>query len=679
MEEKPKSFFSNPVVIIIAIIVVVLCCCVLIVGAGGVALFEYGKQVATSIPELPGFGLDPATPTPPAEVTRIPSDQVSFETLDTLKNTNVPENDYHNLSCQLQGKCNIPETLPSGPFKVGDNQTFWVSNSDTDKNFQVNATLEYLTDHAYFWVEDGVDFKQDEAQALIDSFETKIYPTDREFFGSEWTPGVDDDPHIYILYAHGLGGNIAGYFSSADEYHPDAHEYSNAHEMFVFNADNTPLSDEYTYGVLAHEFQHMIHWKKDRNETSWINEGASELAVFLNGYYSGGADWSFVSNPDLQLNDWADNNSPDFGSHYGASFLFMAYFLDRFGEQATQTLINHAANGMDSVDQTLQEIDARDSFSGKPLTGDDVFQDWTIANYLMDGSVEDGRFYYHNYPEAPQAYETETLDCPQDQINRSVSQYGADYIALGCNPGQYNLHFEGATATGLLPENAYSGKMSFWSNKGDESDMTLTREFDFTNVSGPIEMTYQTWYDIEENWDYAYVLASSDGQTWQILDSPSCTTDNPQGNSFGCGYTGMSGGGDTAQWLQESVDLSAYAGEKVQVRFEYVTDPAVNGEGLLIDDISVPSIDYFTDFESDNGGWEPAGFARVENILPQTFRLTLIVKHDNSETTVTPVTLDSENAADIPLDLQSGDQATLVVSGSTRFTREPAVYSLEVK
>jgi immune inhibitor A len=334
---------------------------------------------------------------------------------------------------------------------------------------------------------------------------------------------------------------------------------------------------------------------------------------------------------------------------------------------------------LDSVDQTLHDIDARDSFTGVPITADDVFLDWVITNYLLDGSVDDGRYYYHNYLEAPKASETETLACPQDQINRSVSQYGADYIAMGCDAGQYNLHFEGATSTGLLPVDVYSGKLAFWSNKGDESDMTLTREFDFTNVSGPIEMNYQTWYDIEENWDYAYVLASTDGQTWQILDAPSCTMENPQGNSYGCAYTGMSGGGDTAQWTQESVDLSPYAGQKVQLRFEYVTDAAVNGEGLLVDDISVPAVDYFTDFETDNGGWEPAGFARVENILPQTFRTTLIVKHSSGETTVTPVTLNSENVADIPLDLQSGDQAVLVVSGTTRFTREPAVYSLEVK
>jgi hypothetical protein len=679
MEQQPKNFFSNPVVIIIAVAIVVLCCCILIVGAGGVAVYEYGKQTLTQMPEIPGFEVDPPTPIAPAEVTRIPSGQVSAETLETLRNTIVPINDYRALACQLQGKCNIPETLPSGPFKVGDRQTFWASNSDNDENFQVNATLEYLTDHAYFWVEDGVRVDQGEVRALLDAFENQMYPTDREFFGSEWSPGVDEDPHIYILYTTGIGSNVAGYFSTADEYHPDAHEYSNAHEMFVFNADNSPLDAEYTYGVLAHEFQHMIHWKQDRNESSWINEGASELAVFLNDYYEGGADWMFMDNPDLQLTNWVDSSSPEFSAQYGAAFLFMTYFLDRFGEEATQTLINHAANGLDSVDQTLSEIDARNSFSGAPLTADDVFQDWTIANYLMDGSVEDGRFYYHNYPEAPQAYETESLACPQDQVNRSVTQYGTDYILLGCGDGQYNVHFEGATATGLLPVDAYSGRMSFWSNKGDESDMTLSREYDFTGVSGPIEMTYQTWYDIEENWDYAYVLASTDGQTWQILNTPSCTTDDPQGNSYGCGYTGLSSGGSSAQWIEESVDLSPYAGQKVQVRFEYVTDAAVNGEGLLVDDISVSAVDYFTDFESDNGGWEPAGFARVENILPQTFRLTLIVKHDNGETTVTPLSLNSENAADIPLEIQNGDQATLVVSGTTRFTREPAVYSLEVK
>jgi immune inhibitor A len=677
MEEKPKNFFTNPVVLIVGLVIVLLCCCILIIGAGGVAVFEYGKQVVTTMPEIPSFDLSTPTPVTPVEITRMPSDQISSETLTTLENTIVPINDLRDLACRLYGKCNIPETIPSGPYQVGEKKTFKATNTDNNETFTVDATLKYVTDHSYFWAEDGVDVNNKEMAALMDTFETKIYPTDRAFFGSEWSPGVDEDPHVYVLYARGLGGNIAGYYSSADEVSPEAHKSSNAHEMFYFNADNSPLSDNYTYGVLAHEFQHMIHWKKDSNETSWLNEGSSVLAEFLNKYDIGGFDFAYTSDPDIQLTDWpTDPNATT--PHYGAGFLFMTYFLDRFGEDATKALIDQSANGMDSVDQTLKDINAKDSITGQPITADDVFLDWTIANYLKDETVADGRYTYHNYPDSPQTSDTETVSCPLDQANRTVHQYGVDYIALGCD-GQYTLHFEGATATGLLPANANSGKMAFWSNKGDESDMTLTQEFDFTNVTGPIDMTYQTWYDLEKDYDYAYVEASTDGKTWQILNTPSCTTEDKSGNSYGCGYNGMSGGGDTAQWIQEKVDLSSYAGQKVQVRFEYVTDAAVNGEGLMVDDISIPAVNYTTDFESDNGGWDAAGFARVENVLPQEFRLALIVKKSSGETTVTPVTLNAENVLDLPLDLQSGDKATLVVTGTTRFTREPAAYSIQVK
>jgi hypothetical protein len=438
------------------------------------------------------------------------------------------------------------------------------------------------------------------------------------------------------------------------------------------------LDDTYTYGVLAHEFQHMIHWNLDRNESEWLNEGSSELAIFLNGYRLGGFDHGFISNPDLQLTGWSDDANAA-RPHYGAAFLFMNYFLNRFGEDATRALISHNANSLDSIDQTLNEIEARDPLSAAPITADDVFQDWVITNYINDRSVGDGRYYYSNDPDAPQVNVTETLACPQKQIERSVHQYGADYVALGCDAGKYNLHFEGATTTSLLAVDAHSGKHAVWSNKGNQSDMTLTRTFDFTSATGLIEMSYWTWYDLEQDFDYAYVEASTDGQTWQILNTSSCTSDDPSGTSYGCGYTGLSGGGETAQWIQEKVDLSRFAGQKVQLRFEYLTDPYVNGEGMLLDDISIPTVDYSTNFETDSDGWEAAGFARVTNVLPQTFRLTLIIKHNNDETTVTPVTLDAENSADIDIALKNGDQAVLAVSGTTRFTRELAAYSIRIK
>jgi immune inhibitor A len=277
-----------------------------------------------------------------------------------------------------------------------------------------------------------------------------------------------------------------------------------------------------------------------------------------------------------------------------------------------------------------------------------------------------------NYSAANHATATETIsNCPQSPLTRDVHQYGVDYIQIDC-PGDHTLHFEGSTVTGLLPASAYSGKYSFWSNKGDESDMTLTHEFDFTNVSGPINFTYQTWYDLEKDYDYLYLEASVDGEHWQIIPTPSGTGEDPSGNSYGWGYNGVS-----SDWIQEKVDLSKFAGKKIQLRFQYVTDAAVNGEGFLLDDVSIDAIDYKSDFEADDGGWVASGFARVENVLPQTFRLALIIKGSNTTVRMIPVTPDQ--TADIPLSLKNGEEATLVVSGTTRFTREHAVYQFEIK
>ena len=210
-------------------------------------------------------------------------------------------------------------------------------------------------------------------------------------------------------------------------------------------------------------------------------------------------------------------------------------------------------------------------------------------------------------------------NCPRS-AGGSVNQYGIDYFTINC-AGDYTLHFSGSTVVGLLPADANSGKYAFWSNKGDESDMTLTREFDFTNVSAPITLSFSMWYDLETDYDYLFLEASTDGETWEILTTPSGTGEDPSGNSYGWGYNGQ-----TNDWKTEEVDLSQFAGQKVQIRFEYVTDAAVNGEGFLLDDVQVDAINYQSDFEADDGGWIPSGFVRVENVLPQTYRLSLITQ-----------------------------------------------------
>jgi hypothetical protein len=244
-----------------------------------------------------------------------------------------------------------------------------------------------------------------------------------------------------------------------------------------------------------------------------------------------------------------------------------------------------------------------------------------------------------------------------------------DYIQIDCS-GSYTLDFQGASEVGVLPEDAKSGDYAFWSNKGDESNTTLTRDFDFSSVSGPLTLRYSTWYDLEEDYDYLYLVASEDGKAWQILQTPSGRdrSEDPSGNAYGWGYNGKSG-----RWIEEQVDISQFAGKKVTLRFEYVTDAAVNGEGLLLDDLGIPEINDSTDFEDGDGGWEGNGFVRIQNRLPQIFRVALIQYGET--VSVQHVELDAQQRASIPLALEGNrDGAVLVVSGVTRFTTQEAGY-----
>jgi Uncharacterized protein conserved in bacteria len=518
------------------------------------------------------------------------------------------------------------------------------------------------------WVEEGVKVDEADLKAAADLFATKTYPTNRAFFGSEWSPGVDNDPRLHILHARNLGDTVAGYYSSADEFVPAVREDSNAMEMFYINIENVIVNDEFYHGVLAHEFQHMIHWYNDRNEETWLNEGSSELASYLNGYDTGGAEYIFSRKPDTQLNSWPEGPGTA-GANYGASYLFMSYFLDRFGAEATRALIAHDENGFASVDAVLADL-------GTGMTHVDLFADWVVANLLDDPNLADGRYGYREIDPPPFKIETRLSNYPTTR-QATVHQYAADYIELrGDRPLRFS--FAGSTQVGLMDTQAHSGKYLWWSNRGDDSDMTLTREFDLTGVQ-KATLEYWCWYDIEEDWDYAYVEVSPDGgKTWEILTTPSGTPENPNGNSFGWGYTGRSGGKSKAEWIQEKVDLTPYAGKRVLIRFEYITDDAVNRPGFALDDVAIPEIGYFSDFEADGGGWEAAGFVRHANVLPQRWLVQLVLF--GPRPTVQRLDLNPDQTGEWEIPLGGGvDRAVVVISAYAPVTTEVASYQYSVR
>ncbi len=678
---KSKNIF---IILIIALLIIICCICLLFTIAGAVILTR--SVISNNIDNFDSELLNPYIPENNQDYFSDESDLDHFpdtgflptlepetiveinETLEVLKNAEIPENDPYDLARRLKDIDNIPSSVPNlTEYNLGDSKEFWITNVDTNENKLITANLGYKTENVYFWVEEGVSFDKNELARLVTTFEDDILPTNREFFGTEWLPGIDENNRLFILFANNIGSGIAGYFSSADAVPPQVHEFSNSHEMFMLSADNVQLSEKFTYGVLAHEYQHMIHWYQDRNESSWINEGFSELAAFLNGYYDSGFDYLFLANPDLQLNDWP-NSPANTTPHYGSSFLFVNYFLNRFGEEATQALVRNDNNGLESIDEVLASFEILDEISGQIVSADDLFRDWIITNYVLDERIEDGRYDYQNYSDVAQVTLTEVVkDCNFEWNQRSVKQYGADYIQFTCNQ-DITIQFDGETTTKIIPESAYSGKFAFWSNKSDESNMILSQVFDFTSIDQPIEMSFMTWFDIEIDYDYLYITASTDGENWEIIDSPSCTLLNPSGNSYGCGYNGTSNG-----WEKEVVDLSQFAGEEVEIRFEYVTDAAVNGEGLLIDDIEIPAINYFSDFESDNGGWVADGWVRIQNILPQTYKVILL-EYKSGEVYITELDLSDAQDFEVKINGKTNNKTILIVAGTTRFTRQPAYY-----
>ncbi len=666
---------STKIVLIIVAILVLCVVCLCFVIVGGAVIFSR-NIIETGMPmmETP-FSFTEATPTPfvdPGSQVLDPNDfEKASQTLDELKLSTVPINDPIDLAARLGGKPNVPDVLidVNAPYSVGAQKSFWATNTDTNDNFKVNATLRYVGDNIYFWIEDDVQFDQKELRNLADTFDKEIIPTNREFFGSEWNPGVDGDPRFYVLYAGNLGVNLAGYYSSADELHPDAHPYSNAHEMFLISSDNVDLGDNYIYGTMAHEFQHMIHWYQDKNEETWVNEGFSMLAEHVNEYDAGGFDWSYMDNTDMQLNDWGGEIG-DNGPHYGASYLFMVYFLDRFGEDATKALVRHDENGFVGIEEVLKELSLTNPTTRKPYTGDEFFADWAVANLLQDSGVGMGRYDYRSYNPTSVDMEKSVLDCPA-QVDGNVYQFGVDYIELSCGNLQ-NIQINASEAVNLLPFTApSSGEYFVWSNVGDESNAYLEQTFDLSDVIGAPALTFKTWYDLEEDYDYIYISASTDGTNWTILDSENCTTANPSGNSYGCGWNGATNG-----WITEKVDLSDYINSQVTLRFDYVTDAAVNGKGMAIDDIAIDAIGYATDLETDLGGWTAEGFVRVQNRLPQTMNVS-IVSYTNSGVTVEHRSFQGEIV--IPASEIAGaaaEKIVLVISGTTPFTREKANYTI---
>lgn len=562
----------------------------------------------------------------------------------------------------------VPAVARTTPLEaqVGAVETFWVADVSSNTNYTLTARLRYAGPIVLMYVDTALDIAQDALERSARMFEEQIYPRNRLLFGFENTPGIDGDSRLTILNTRIRGAG--GYFSSADGVTRAVNRFSNEREMFVIDAVAFPPGSDAYHATLAHEFQHMIHWHRQIRSPTWFNEGLATLAEDLNGFGDNGAASAYLRDPDLQLTTWSSGHAAL--RQYGASQLFMRYFYEQYGETSTPADWIAADAGNDP--HWLARIAARQRPGIAGFEG--LFADWAVANVLNDPSVGDGRYAYSGLPRR-----AATTPLEVGTTSAEVRQYGADY--LGPLDGPLMLRFDGADTvplTGVLPA---QGRFAWWSNRGDESVSTLTRSIDLRGVARAT-LTFRVWHELERHYDYAFVTVSTDGGgAWRALPGMTTSDDDPQGHNLGNGLTGVSGVPDAdiaaarGRWITERMDLTPFAGQQVLLRFWTISDAALNGPGLLLDDIRIAEIGFADDAETGAAGWQSQGFVRTTGIVPQRWILRLI-RFTEGDAEVTAPDIDPQGRAEVRL--AAGERAVLLVSAVTPFTTEPAQYRVEL-
>lgn len=602
-----------------------------------------------------------ATPVPEAArpaAAASPAHSVAATPQLTTEFITPPDRDFFRLVKELvPGTGDVDRVVrrDAPTLEPGHRQTFQLVDLLSNVLYESDFELRLVTPHAYWFVEDGIEVGEEALEQSAHEFEASIRPRVTGVFGEEWTPGVDGDPHLYIINANLQGAG--GYFSAADEYPRAIRPVSNEIEAIYINTRYLPPGTERFSEVLAHELQHAVHWNADLSEETWVNEGLSELAVTLAGYPQRSVHAFRQAGP-TSLTHWPAN---DIGGaeNYGAASMFMHYLTEHYGNRADlRPLLEEAADGIPGINAYLEA-------AGHDATFVDVFRDWAIANLLDDDSGP------YSYADLPASFPVSRGLRGGDELASTIPQYANEYIRLEQVSGPAVLTFEGDATTSLLPVDV--GALCWWSNKGDVIDSTLTATVDLRQANAAT-LNYEVWFSIEEDWDFAYLEVSEDGgQTWTIIETPLSSTDDPLNVSFGPGYTGESGG-----WQEESVSLDKWAGQEILVRFQYITDAAIHDHGLCVRQILVPGPEGGRNLVSRI---TPRGFLWTNNVVDQDFMVQVV--YDAGEAgrnRVLRLELDSENRGEITLEPDpDARRIVAVIQPMAPSTRMPASYTLRLE
>jgi hypothetical protein len=377
-------------------------------------------------------------------------------------------------------------------------------------------------------------------------------------------------------------------------------------------------------GIIAHELEHLVMEYSDGTELSWVDEGLADTAAFFNGYFgdensalASHSAYHQVYHRETSLTRWAGGLE-----NYGAAYSWFVYLWEQAGGNGGGNLVPDGDYDAAAGDLLIKLIfqNQADSWEGiesaiaawEARTGGDLpdietlYQDWVVATYVDQTGTrfgftnlefgEEGTSWGYtvdlanNFIWGGRGIYKGAMPEPKWRKGNVPTQvalpYGASYETFTNAGSSIQVDFTGQPGVDVKP---LVGTAHWYAGYQNNSE----RELEVPVAPGATQLTFDTWYFIENGWDYGFVEAEVDG-SWVTVPVSSggqviTTNTNPQGNNTeGNGLTGVSGGsydnGDSPTYLQASATLPAGT---TAVRFRYSTDAGYLDTGWFVSNVEV--------------------------------------------------------------------------------------------
>jgi len=411
------------------------------------------------------------------------SNSSSLETIENSKCATIWLQEKYGkyISESHDGNRDLPcDHTPVGPpanVEVGSTWDWYVWSLNGMPEAELKpCTVRGSSEHAWLVVEDtqwNVNMNQADVDAVLDFFENTslgqfptegIWDLDTGHFGLP-PDHLDQDGKVYLFYFD-LDISADGFFWTFDQSCDGSGSFaSNECDVIYVNCSDHSPSGEYLTAVLAHEFQHLIHYEQDVNEVSWVDEGCAELAMWLFGNPDNISD--FNTHPDTDLTTW---NSA--WKDYIKTYLWMLYFYEQYGgKDAIYDFVQEPANSIDGFNNFFASHGHTNVFA-------DSFANWTVANFLDDTSLESGQFGYIGDSLPPFSTKAEHTTFPVTQTE-TVNHWAADYVKF-ISSKPLTIQFEGADDT----------EFTVWAIELDSTNETKVSQMTLdANQDGEITLT----------------------------------------------------------------------------------------------------------------------------------------------------------------------------------------------